>query len=228
MRRRFGAVTVECVGGDIAAQDDVEAVVNAANARLEPGGGVAGAIHRAAGPGLAEEARPLGPIRPGEAVITGAYGLPNRYVSTPWDPSTGRTAPRRSSWPAATATPWRWPRRTALSPSPFPPSRPASSATRSRRRRGWHCGRCGRRGSNGCVSYGSCSSGREISKSTRGFSPGWRRVVYQAREEGCAFGFLRRPLAAGPAPRAFPGPRPPTRAAAFGAWGRSPRRRFVG
>jgi len=80
MRRMFGAVTVECVMGDITSQDDVEAVVNAANARLAPGGGVAGAIHRAAGPGLAEEAVPLGPIEPGEAVITGAHGLPNRYV----------------------------------------------------------------------------------------------------------------------------------------------------
>jgi O-acetyl-ADP-ribose deacetylase (regulator of RNase III) len=80
MRRIFGAVTVECTRGDITAQDDVEAVVNAANARLESGGGVAGAIHRAAGPGLAEEAVPLGPIASGEAVITGAYGLPNRYV----------------------------------------------------------------------------------------------------------------------------------------------------
>ncbi|HKH75905.1 MAG TPA: macro domain-containing protein [Rubrobacteraceae bacterium] len=80
MKREFGTVTIECAGGDVTSQADIEAVVNAANARLEPGGGVAGAIHRAAGPGLAEEAVPLGPIRPGEAVITGAHGLPNRYV----------------------------------------------------------------------------------------------------------------------------------------------------
>jgi len=73
-------VTVECIQGDITSQQDVDAVVNAANARLAPGGGVAGAIHRAAGPDLAEEAVPLGPIEPGEAVITGAHGLPNRYV----------------------------------------------------------------------------------------------------------------------------------------------------
>jgi len=44
------------------------------------GRGVAGAIHRAAGPELAEECRPLAPIKPGEAVITGGYNLPNRYV----------------------------------------------------------------------------------------------------------------------------------------------------
>ena len=93
MRRTFGAVTVECVMGDITSQDDVEAVVNAANARLEPGGGVAGAIHRAAGPGLAEEARPLGPIQPGEVVITGAYGLPNRYVVHTLGPVYGHDHP---------------------------------------------------------------------------------------------------------------------------------------
>jgi len=71
---------IECVEGDITAQPDLEAIVNAANAQLMPGGGVAGAIHRAAGPGLAEECRPLAPIRPGQAVITSGYRLPNRYV----------------------------------------------------------------------------------------------------------------------------------------------------
>lgn len=75
-----GNVTIECIQGNIADQPDIDAVVNAANAELMPGGGVAGAIHRAAGPGLAEECRPLAPIRPGEAVITGAHDLPNRHV----------------------------------------------------------------------------------------------------------------------------------------------------
>jgi O-acetyl-ADP-ribose deacetylase len=93
MRSMFGDVTVECIRGDITSQDDVEAVVNAANARLEPGGGVAGAIHRAAGPGLAEEAVPLGPIEPGEAVITGAHGLPNRYVVHTLGPVYGQDHP---------------------------------------------------------------------------------------------------------------------------------------
>jgi O-acetyl-ADP-ribose deacetylase (regulator of RNase III) len=93
MRRQFGAVTIECTRGDITSQDDVEAVVNAANARLEPGGGVAGAIHRAAGPDLVEEARPLGPIEPGEAVITGAHGLPNRYVIHTLGPVYGQDRP---------------------------------------------------------------------------------------------------------------------------------------
>ncbi|HHP51346.1 MAG TPA: macro domain-containing protein [Moorella mulderi] len=80
MERVVDGIKVECVLGDIAQQAGIEAVVNAANAELKPGGGVAGAIHRAAGPGLAEECRHLAPIRPGTAVITGAYNLPNRYV----------------------------------------------------------------------------------------------------------------------------------------------------
>ena len=71
---------IECVRGDIAHQEGIEAVVNAANAQLRIGGGVAGAIHRAAGPGLEEECRLLAPISPGQAVITGAHQLPNKYV----------------------------------------------------------------------------------------------------------------------------------------------------
>jgi O-acetyl-ADP-ribose deacetylase (regulator of RNase III) len=86
-------VTVECVRGDITAQDDVAAVVNAANAGLRSGGGVAGAIHRAAGPGLEEEARPLAPIEPGEAVITGGHDLPNRYVIHTLGPVYGQDHP---------------------------------------------------------------------------------------------------------------------------------------
>lgn len=75
-----GGTRLECVQGDITRQAGVDAVVNAANAALMPGGGVAGAIHRAAGPGLYAECRPLAPIRPGEAVLTGAHQLPNRWV----------------------------------------------------------------------------------------------------------------------------------------------------
>lgn len=93
MRRTFHGVTVECVRGDITAQEDVDAIVNAANARLESGGGVAGAIHRAAGPGLAREARPLAPIEPGEAVITGAHDLPNRHVIHTLGPVYGEDHP---------------------------------------------------------------------------------------------------------------------------------------
>ena len=86
-------MTVECVLGDVTAQADADAVVNAANARLEPGGGVAGAIHGAAGPGLAEEAGPLGPIHPAEAVITGGHGLPNRFVIHVLGPVYGQDRP---------------------------------------------------------------------------------------------------------------------------------------
>jgi O-acetyl-ADP-ribose deacetylase (regulator of RNase III) len=67
------------VQGDITSQPDVDAVVCAANAQLAPGGGVAGAIHRAAGPGLYEECEPLAPIRTGDAVITSGHGLPNDW-----------------------------------------------------------------------------------------------------------------------------------------------------
>ena len=73
-------VEIELIQGDIANQPDITAIVNAANAQLRKGGGVAGAIHRAAGPGLEKEAIPLGPIEPGQAVITGGHNLPNRYV----------------------------------------------------------------------------------------------------------------------------------------------------
>ncbi|TVR89964.1 MAG: macro domain-containing protein [Spirochaetaceae bacterium] len=73
-------VIIECVSGDITSQPDMDAVVNAANAELRTGGGVAGAVHRAAGPELDAECRPLAPIRPGQAVITGAGRLPNKYV----------------------------------------------------------------------------------------------------------------------------------------------------
>ena len=76
----INGLTLECEQGDIARQPDMDALVNAANAELRIGGGVAGAIHRAAGPGLEAECRPLAPIQPGEAVITGGHDLPNCYV----------------------------------------------------------------------------------------------------------------------------------------------------
>lgn len=73
----------------------MDAIVNAANAELRPGGGVAGAIHRAAGPGLDRECRTLAPIGPGEAVVTGAHNLPNRYVIHCLGPVYGRDEPAR-------------------------------------------------------------------------------------------------------------------------------------
>ncbi len=76
---RIKETSLQFVVGDITAQD-TDAVVNAANSRLAPGGGVAGAIHRAAGEGLWEECSTLGGCRTGEAKITGGHRLPNRYV----------------------------------------------------------------------------------------------------------------------------------------------------
>jgi len=91
--RAIGPVAVECIQGDITRQPDMDVIVNAANAALMPGGGVAGAIHRAAGRGLAEECHPLAPIEPGEAVMTSAHRLPNRQVIHCLGPVYGRDEP---------------------------------------------------------------------------------------------------------------------------------------
>lgn len=93
MKKQAGEVQLEAVQGDITNQPDVTAVVNAANAQLMPGGGVAGAIHRAAGPALAEDCRRLAPIRPGEAVLTEAFDLPNKYVIHALGPVYGMDKP---------------------------------------------------------------------------------------------------------------------------------------
>lgn len=93
MKKQVGEFTLEAIQGDITSQPDMTAIVNAANAQLMPGGGVAGAIHRAAGPGLAEECRPLAPIEPGEAVISKGHNLPNKYVIHCLGPVYGKDKP---------------------------------------------------------------------------------------------------------------------------------------
>lgn len=76
---QIGKSRLQFMAGDITAQD-TEAVVNAANSQLAPGGGVAGAIHRSAGPGLWEECKKLGGCETGEAKISLGHNLPNKYV----------------------------------------------------------------------------------------------------------------------------------------------------
>lgn len=83
MRTLPNGDTILIVKGDLTTSRH-DAIVNASNEQLAPGGGLSGAIHDAAGPGLASECASLiarrGPVRPGEAVITGAHRLPARHV----------------------------------------------------------------------------------------------------------------------------------------------------
>lgn len=102
--QKIGGSTLELTVGDITKQE-TGAIVNAANKQLAPGGGVAGAIHRAAGPGLWEDCKQLGGCETGEAKITYGHNLPAKYVihtvgpvyrGTPEDPLLLANCYRRS------------------------------------------------------------------------------------------------------------------------------------
>lgn len=92
-RIRFNNVQLEIVQGNIVEQSDCNAIVNAANAQLRSGGGVAGAIHSIGDPELEGETRKLAPIIPGQAVISSAPNLPNKYIIHTLGPVYGKDKP---------------------------------------------------------------------------------------------------------------------------------------
>ena len=79
MEYKIGKTTIKLYQGDIT-ELDTEAIVNAANASLIMGGGVAGAIKRKGGPSIQEECNRIGGTMVGETVVTGAGNLKAKYV----------------------------------------------------------------------------------------------------------------------------------------------------
>jgi O-acetyl-ADP-ribose deacetylase (regulator of RNase III) len=101
MEVQVGGSVVALVRGDIT-ELDTDAIVNAANAQLQLGGGVAGAIRRKAGPSIQAECDARGPIRVGEAAITSGGNLKARHVIHAVGPRMGVDTPEDELLAAAT------------------------------------------------------------------------------------------------------------------------------
>jgi O-acetyl-ADP-ribose deacetylase (regulator of RNase III) len=135
------AASLSAVLADITTLD-IDAIVNAANEGLRPGGGVCGAIHAAAGPQLARACERVAPCPTGEARITAGFNLPAKYVIHAVGPvwRGGRAGKAQ-----LLASAYRWSLELAMENGvtsiAFPAISTGIMATRCRRRRWWRFGR---------------------------------------------------------------------------------------